>query len=233
MIFEKPLAGFFCGLGIAIAGWLLFVAANTYIASKRTINVKGLSEKIVRADLVNWPITFKTTGNNLPELQNLIESNRTSVRHFLTSCGFDQTEMSDTPLSVVDYYSNYGNDKPIYRYLIQTTVLLRSDKIDIVKKAMGNTGVLINQGIVLDVPQYGNTTEFMYTKLNTIKPDMLKEATQNARQAAEQFAKDSNAIIGTIKSAQQGLFSIEDRDANTPDWKKIRVVSTVEFLIAK
>ena len=228
------ISGFYCGLGIIVAGWLLAAAATSYIDSKRTIVVKGLSEKVVRADMANWLITFKVTGDKLPDLQSQMIVNRKKVKNFLFSFGFnEQSEMSDSPMSVIDYYSqNYG-ERPVYRYLLQTTVLLRTDKVDVVKKAMGETGQLINQGIVIDIPQYGPIGEFLYTKLNEIKPEMLKEATQNARQAAEQFAKDSNANIGDIKSAQQGLFTVTDRDSASPDWKNIRVVSTVEFLIKK
>jgi len=229
---EKPLAGLLCGLGVALAGWLLAQAANTFIASKRTVVVKGLAEKVVKADMAIWPITFKETGDKLPTLQEKMLDNRKQVKLFLVGFGFnDKEEISDSPMSVIDYYSqNYG-ERPLYRYLVQTTVLLRTTKVDAVKKAMGETGQLINKGIVIDIPQYGPVGEFTFTKLNEIKPEMVKIATENARQSATQFAKDSNANVGAIKSAQQGLFIVTDRDSTSPDWKNIRVVSTVEFLI--
>jgi hypothetical protein len=233
MNFEKPIAGLFCGLGILAAGWLLALAANNFIASKQTIVVKGLSERIVQADQANWPITFKVSGDKLSELQDVMVSNRKKVKEFLTKFGFTSDEVSDSPTSVVDNYAqNYG-EQPRYHYLVSATVLLRTNKIDQIMKAMGETGQLINQGIVIDIPQYSPAGEFLYTQLNSIKPEMLKEATQNARKAAEQFAKDSSAEIGSIKSAQQGLFTVADRDSVSPYWKSIRVVSTVEFFIKK
>jgi hypothetical protein len=229
---EKPLAGLLCGLGVAAAGWLLSVSLNSYIASRQTVVVKGLAERVVRADLATWAITFKENGGKLPELQDKMIHNKNTIKTFLTQFNFSPAEMSDSPMSVIDQYSqNYGGQKPLFRYLLQATVILRSEKVDFVKKAMGETGQLINQGIIIDIPQYGPAGEFLFTKLNDIKPDMVKEATEAARAAAIQFAKDSNAAVGNIKSAQQGLFSITDRDTNSPDWKNVRVVNTVEFLI--
>lgn len=229
---ENALAGAFCGTGLIFAGWLLSQSINLAVKSRQTVVVKGLSEKTVRADMVNWPIAFKVTGDNLSELQTQLSKNRQKVKDYLASFGFsEKEEISDSPTSVIDYYSQTYGERPVYRYLLQTTVLLRSSKVDAVKKAMGATGKLISQGVMIEIPQYGPIAEFSYTQLNTIKPDMLQESTKNARQAAEQFARDSNAQIGSIKSAQQGLFSISDRDTASPDWKNIRVVSTVEFFL--
>ena len=67
--------------------------------------------------------------------------------------------------------------------------------------------------------------------MNKIKPDMVADATKNARQAAEKFAQDSNSNLGKIKSASQGQFSIEDRDQYTPYIKLVRVVSTIEYYL--
>jgi hypothetical protein len=100
-----------------------------------------------------------------------------------------------------------------------------------VKTAAEKAGELIGKGIVLVGENYGRTTEFLFTGLNDIKPAMIQEATKNAHTAAEQFAKDSGSKVGKIKNASQGLFTITDRDMNTPDKKNVRVVTTVEYYL--
>jgi len=73
--------------------------------------------------------------------------------------------------------------------------------------------------------------DFEYTRLNAIKPALIAEATANARKSAEQFAKDSGAHIGGIRSANQGVVDISDRDQGSPQVKKVRVVTTVEYFL--
>ena len=75
--------------------------------------------------------------------------------------------------------------------------------------------------------------EFKYEGLNAIKPQMIEEATKNAREAAEKFAKDSDSRLGKIKTANQGTFTIENRDSNTPYIKKIRAVTSVTYYLKK
>lgn len=60
---------------------------------------------------------------------------------------------------------------------------------------------------------------------------MIEEATKNARASAEKFAQDSGSSLGKIRRANQGQFSITDRDSNTPYIKSVRVVTTVEYFL--
>ncbi len=74
--------------------------------------------------------------------------------------------------------------------------------------------------------------------LVSLRPQLLADATKNARITAQQFASDSGAQVGKIRSANQGTIKIFGSDGNdesapysptsTPS-KKIRVVSTFEF----
>ena len=74
---------------------------------------------------------------------------------------------------------------------------------------------------------------FKFEGLNEIKPGMIEEATKNAREVGEKFAKDSGSRLGKIKTANQGTFSITDRDSNTPEIKKVRVVTSVTYYLKR
>jgi len=100
-----------------------------------------------------------------------------------------------------------------------------------VRRLMSEQGELLQKGIAVGGDEYQYNVQFLFTGLNDIKPRMIEEATKNARAAAEKFARDSNSKLGKIKSANQGQFTISDRDANTPYIKNIRVVSTIDYYL--
>jgi hypothetical protein len=226
--------GLAVGLGICIAGLSVSNAVYKLRASQRFVTVKGLAEREVDADLVVWPLTFSVASNDLNDLQRQVDAKRQTVREFLTGAGFEEAEISQAAPRIRDTESEiqYGqNVPPKFRYIAQATSTLRTSKVPVAKAAIEKAGELVGKGIVLVGEDYGKTTEFLFTGLNEIKPAMIEEATKNARTAAEQFAKDSGSKVGKIRSASQGLFTITDRDMNSPDRKNVRVVTTVEYYL--
>ena len=230
---KAVLFGLSIGLGIIIAG--IFVANALYKSrvADRYVTVKGLAEKEVDADLAIWPITFKDAGDDLLALQKSIDEKRRIISEFLIKEGFKEGDINHSAPKITDTYAEgyYGGQQPQGpRYRIQKTVTLRSSDVELVKQTMEKSGNLVTKGIALS-ENWENRTEFLFTGLNNIKPEMIREATINAREAAETFAEDSGSKIGKIRKATQGFFSITDRDANSPDRKVIRVVTTMEYYL--
>jgi hypothetical protein len=224
--------GLAVALGLALAGWFVGDALRDVKASQRHVTVKGLSEREVRANLAMWPIVFRVTGNDLASLQASLDASTRTVASFLEAQGFAREEWSTSSPRVTDYESQpEGVRRPAYRYAAESVVTLRSGKVDEVKKAIEKSADLIKAGVAM-VRSYEYNTTFLYTELEKIKPEMIAEATKDARRAAEQFAMDSGSALGPIRTAQQGYFSIEDRDAFSPEFKKVRVVTTLEYLLA-
>ncbi len=222
------------GIGLALAGFFVGEALKEARSAERFVTVRGFAERNVESDLVIWPITFRDTGNDLAELQKVVDSHKAEVRTFLASAGFKPEEVSEMPPQVNDLKAQaYGDgQKREYRYIATATITLRTPDVKAAKKAMEDSGKLVLRGIVLAEQDYARSTEFLFTALNDIKPEMIAEATKNAREAAEQFARDSGARVGSIRRASQGLFTIDDRDKGSPDHKKVRVVTTVEYFLS-
>ncbi len=198
------------------------------------VSVKGLSEREVPADLAIWPITFTVLDNDLIALQAQINNGRDTVRAFLTESGFKPDDSSNSLPQIIDLEASYRGDtdkKPPFRYRANVTVLLKSNEIPLVKKAMESSGKLVQKGMVLGGGDYSGRPQFHFKGLNQIKPDMIQEANRNARKAAEKFAEDSNVKVGGIRHAVQGPFEIEDVDASSQDRKMVRVVTTVDFYL--
>lgn len=224
--------GIFFGLiGLGI------IVANTAVSIKeyeRTVTVKGLSEKEVMADLVIWPIQFSVASNNLKQLYESLESNANSISEFLESNGIASEDITFTAPSITDKSAQqWGNDgRAEFRYSARQNVTVYSKQISLVRDVMSKLSTLGKQGIVLTAGDYQSQTEYLYANLNNIKPEMVEEATKNAREVATKFAEDSNSTLGKIKRASQGQFSITARDKNNPHIKKVRVVSTVEYYLS-
>jgi hypothetical protein len=220
--------------GLSIAGISIGQGLYRSKTTDRYVTVKGLAEREVEADLAVWPITFKVTGDNLTTINGTIESQRRIIKDFLVRQGLDTNQVSYASPEITDsqteiYYEK--NVAPPYRYIAQTTVTVRTGDVAKVKSAKEKTGELISKNIVIAQESWDNGTDFLFVNLNKIKPEMIEEATRNAREAAQKFAEDSGSKIGKIRSASQGAFTISNRDKNSPDYKNIRVVTTVEYFL--
>ena len=187
----------------------------------------------VPADKVTWPLVYKCLGNDMESLYaDIKQSNRTIVA-FLKEKGITESEISINAPEIIDMkaerYSDTSNMQ--FRYNVTTVITVTSSKVDLVRSLITEQGELLNRGIAITSGDYRYNVNYAYTGLNKIKPQMIEEATKNARTAAEKFAKDSDSKLGKIRTAYQGQFSIEDRDANTPYLKKVRVVTSIEYLL--
>ena len=227
-------------LGIAIMaglvglGYLLGKAALQVKQYERTVTVKGLSEREEAANVVIWPIRFSAADNDLETLYGTIDRSTSKIRAFLTANGVKPAEITASAPAITDKSAQqYGNNgRAEFRYTASQIVTVYSENIEGVRAVMGGLSELGKEGIVFTGGDYESQTEYLYTRLNDIKPEMIEEATRKAREVAEKFASDSQSRLGKIKQASQGQFSIASRDKNNPHIKKIRVVSTVEYYLA-
>lgn len=221
-------------LGLGLLGFFIQQTAVKYKAYERVVTVKGLSEREYAADTVIWPIKFTVASNDTSAMFDDIEQQTRLIRDFLTAKGLDADNISLSSPAVIDKKAQqYGGEQNMpFRYLASRTVTVYSENVDVVRGAIEEIGKLGKQGVILNQDPYSNRVEYSFTKLNDVKPDMVEEATKNAREVAEKFAKDSQSSLGKIKWATQGQFSIYDRDSNTPHIKKVRVVSTVQYYLS-
>jgi len=229
---KAAILGLSIGIGMLLSGLFIGKGFQKSRMADRYVTVKGLAEKEVNADQAIWPITFKEAGQDLLSLQKEVDSKRDIITQFLLEKGFKKEDISHSAPKIVDAWAElYNNNQQGPRFRIQKTITLRTSNVKLIKETMELSGELVAKGIVLS-ESWENRTEFLFTGLNDIKPEMIREATINAREAANKFAEDSGSKVGKIRKATQGFFNIRDRDANTPDKKIIRVVTTIEFYLA-
>ena len=193
-----------------------------------------MSEREYDADIVIWPIQFTAAGNDLVSLYDSIEKSASQIKTFLVSKGISPQNVTFASPGITDKAAQqYGsNARPEFRYTALQTVTVYSENIKAVRAVMSSLSELGKQGIVFSVSNYQSQAEYIFSRLNEVKPEMIEEATRKAREVAEKFASDSQSTLGKIKRASQGQFSISARDNNNPHIKKVRVVSTVEYYLS-
>ena len=229
---------FYSGLaimvGLIVLGIMIPVGVNQYMSYTRTVDVKGLCEREVMADKVIWPLSYKIMGDDLQSVYKQIDAQNKVIVSFLKDGGIHENEISIASPKISDKFANeYGNNDRLYRYVTTNVVTVCTDKVDTVLALMSKQSQLIKQGVTLSSDNWENPTEFKFEGLNDLKPEMVEEATINARQTAEKFAEDSDSKLGKIKRASQGSFSIENRDSNTPHIKRVRVVSSITYYLSE
>lgn len=236
-------------LGLTIGSLVIGNSIKRFKKEDRFISVKGFSEKEVKSDLVIWSIKIRITNDDLKAGNAAIESSKNKVTEFLTKNGISKSEITLTDLTVHDKEAvEYAQRTDRLRYIIEETIEVRSKNVELVQKVSRMSDELLNAGVALSTKSdwTGGGLRFLYTKLNDVKPTMLVEATKNAKSAAIQFAKESEVSLGLLRKANQGIFSIEDRDSfseaqsDSPNYygsgtldlyKKVRVVISCEYSI--
>ena len=223
-------------VALAVCGWFVghgFERGH----NPRHVTVKGVSEREVKADLALWPLRFVQAGDELAQVQAAIQKDDTTVSAFLARHGLDDRQVAFRDLEVTDRAAqSWASDNYPSRYIISRTVMVRTAAVDTVYQAAQATGELVDAGVVLDT-QNNNTPTYLYNGLNELKPAMIAEATRSAREAADQFARDSGARLGGIVTANQGVFQILARDKAPllqearQVAKTVRVVAPIDYAL--
>jgi hypothetical protein len=226
----KLVTGLAIMTGLIVMGMFIMKGLRSIADRDQYVTVKGLAEREVLADKVVWPLPFKCVSNDMQELYNEIEKNNSIVVEFLKEGGITEDEIIISAPAVTDRLAqSYVPDNIKFRYQAEAVITVTSSQVEKVIDLMKKQINLMKQGIIIS-NEYNYNISFEYTSLNDIKPEMVEEATRNARAVAQKFAEDSGSDLGKIRQATQGQFSISS-DETTPQIKNIRVVTTVKYAL--
>lgn len=217
-------------LAILGAGIAVSMGLQTLKADQRTVSVRGLSEREFSADLAIWPVIFNISGNELPVIRQDIVTKTEIIKQYLIDHKIKAEEITVKEPTITDIAANPYMEQKKYKYFAKVVLFVRSTDVAAVTSALRDSIDLMDSGIAI-TNDYEGQVQYLFTALNDVKPEMIAEATQNARKAAEQFAHDSGSQVGKIRKASQGLFSIEDAATGLPERKTVRVVTTVEYIL--
>ncbi len=226
----------FLTLGLVLVAWIAACTAQNIFQLKRTVTVKGLAEQQVEATVGTWNLPFHASSATLVKARTIGEKHQAALTKHFTQFGLTSTEMKLQPMSIRHERENIGNNQWRSKYVTQGQIRIRTTNLNALELASSATDQLLAKNINLG-RQYGDVPlpQFIFTNLNNVKPSLIAAATQNARNAAEQFAEDSGSTIGGIARANQGVVSILSRDGDYNEraerFKTIRVVSTIDYFL--
>jgi len=229
--FISTVVGGILALGLASGGAMIGRGIENVRVGDRTVTVRGLSERGVKADLAVLPLRFASAGNVLSEVQADVDNDLGVVRNFLAAQGYSPSEIDLGRLEVVDQYAREFQQQSVgARYLVAQTVIVRTTNVDRVQATTRKLNELVRDGVVL---QDFRGPSYIFTRLNDVRAAMIGEATGSARSGALQFARDSRSALGGIRSATQGSFEIFGRDMvgdeSSQVFKRLRVVTTISY----
>lgn len=202
---------------------IFFIFSKNFLDQNRYVEVKGLSERIEKADIAIWSINFDEKSNDVDSLYASIDKDTKTITSFLINKGFEASEINVAPVNI--YQDTYKD--AVFRYNSSSQLSVYTNKVDLVKTVSKDTLPLVKEGIVMSQ----NSISFEFSNINSVKPEMLAEAIKNAQASAKQFAEEAGAGLGAVARGNQGVFDITDKDPGSPEYKKIRVVSTLRFLL--
>ena len=227
---NNVLAAALIAVGIVLMGWFVKAGIDDFANKDRKVNVKGLAEQEVEADKVTWPIISKEVGNDLPGLYDRIGATQGKIKAFLLKNGISEKELEVNAPQVIDLNAReYGDNRQPYRYIVTSSITVTSSDVSKVRQIIARQGDLLKEGVAIVDGGYENPIKYEFVSFKEMKPKMMQEAIENAQKTAEQFAENSHSKLNKIVSADQGQFSIDDRDSSTPWIKKVRVVTTVTY----
>lgn len=215
--------GIIAGLAVFIFSIIFLISARSFSDQGAYVEVKGLSEKIVKADVAIWTLNFEVKSNDIDALYSDIEKNTNAIKSFLIEKGFEDIEINIAPINI--YQDTYKD--AAFRYNSTNQMSVYTNKVDLVKATSKETLALVKRGVTLSQ----NSINFEFSDINSVKPEMLSESIKNAKDTAKNFAKESGASLGAVTRGNQGVFDISEKDPGSPEYKKIRVVSTLRFLL--
>lgn len=221
-------------VGLTTSGYVLGDGLRRAKMAERTVTVRGVSERNVTADLATWTIAFSHEGTELAPVQGSVDSQAHSARAFFERAGFRPDEITDSDVNVSRDRPRDNEPGPD-TLTVRRSIQLRTNDVMKARAAYARQAELLRDGVELS----GSSISYTFTRLNALKPQMIAEANRNARTSAEQFAHDSGAEVGRIKTASQGYFSVGPRDGEecddcgstggTSPFQKVRVVTTIDY----
>lgn len=204
-------------IGLAIAVSIMVSGYKTKYLTAQTISVTGGAQKNFESDIIKWTADYARISTDISQASALLGEDRETVKAFLHEKGISS---DDIVFQSVNIYRNYeyeydsrGNSIRVFKgYNLSQKVIIESQELDIVEQAAREISSLLSQGIELT----SNSPQFYYSELESLKLDLIKEASENAFQRATNIASESKAEIKGMQQADLGIFQItgqyEDED---------------------
>lgn len=227
---KNHLSALILAAGVALSGFFVYLGISDFSNKDRYVTVRGLSERQVLADKATWSLSSSLSGNDVESLYVRLEPRMQQVIEFLKSKGVTEEEIFRQAPTVYDRSDMYDWEKKrayMDQYEVSGHLTIVSTDVEKIRNLYLNQLDLMQAGVTIETY---NSPSCEYTGLNDLKPEMVEEATRNARIVGDKFAADAKCTLGSIRSARQGQFEVYS-DEILPHLRNVRVVTTIEYYL--
>jgi uncharacterized protein len=196
-----PLPPIIIGLALVICA---FVVRSTVIEVKgygRAIQVTGSAVKPITSDFAIWEANIQASSLDLAIGYAKVKRDLDLLKAFMKENGFDEKSYEIGPVQVNRSYDREG--KPT-QFILSQPIKLQLADVPRITELGKKASVLIEKGVELGM----QNIRYTYSKLEDVKIEMIKAATENAKLRAEQLAGTAGKKVGAPTSARVGVFQI-------------------------
>lgn len=204
-------------IGLVISVIIMVGGYKTKYDVAQTISVTGSAQQNFESNIIKWTAEYGRKSQDISEASALLSEDRDAVKAFLNKQGIQSQDIVFQAVNINrDYeyeYDSRGNSSRVFTgYSLSQYVVIESSELDVVEQAAREISSLLSQGIELT----SNQPQFFYSDLESLKLDLIKEASENAFQRATNIASESKAEVKGMQQADLGIFQItgqyEDED---------------------
>ena len=227
-------------LGLCVLGYFIFQGLKTFSDKDRVVTVNGLAEMDMKATSATIALYYSFSGDDFQNILQQTENKKGAIIDYLTKIGYNKSDITIGNVDVTDrqkyYETRIQNGEQVQvkidRYTVGQSLKVKSKDVETIESRAAQIKLdLVTKDLTAQI-----STDYTYPELNSIKPQLIAESTKNARIAGQQFANDSQAKLGKIKTASQGQISLSekylhDERGGKQKIQKARVVSEIVFFL--
>ena len=227
-------------LGLCVLGYFIFQGLKTFSDKDRVVTVNGLAEMDMKATSATIALYYSFSGDDFQNILQQAENKKGAIIDYLTKSGYNKNDITIGNVDVTDrqkyYETRIQNGEQVQvkidRYTVGQSLKVKSKDVETIESRAAQIKLdLVTKDLTAQI-----STDYTYPELNSIKPQLIAESTKNARIAGQQFANDSQAKLGKIKTASQGQISLSERylhdeRGGKQKIQKARVVSEIVFFL--
>lgn len=202
-------------LGVIIAALVLGNAFKYKYKSQDRINVVGNAKQDFESDIVVWSGSFSRKDFDLKTVSESLNTDKATVLNYLKNKGIKENEITFDAVNINKDFNYFTREdgtsySEFSGYTLTQNVSIESKDINRIEKVSREITDLISQGIELSSSQ----PSYYYSKLEDLKLELIKKASENGRQRAENIASEAKASLGHLQNADLGIFQITGQNTN-------------------
>jgi hypothetical protein len=210
---EKSISLIIAALVVALAMGLGLNQVGSGFASRSNegITVTGSARVDAKADKAVWPLNAEYVAPTQSVAVSKVGIAVDALVKYLTNGGIpsDAIEFGSVSAYPQEEWVNGSSTGRITSYRASRSVTVRTEDVDLVLKLSTNLGSLLETGI--NVSNYG--PQYYVSKLSELRPELLKEAMQDARLRASSIVEATGGKVGNVMSVRSGPFQVTSPDS--------------------